>query len=189
MCKTSSPIDSARRLTYNWVSIALCVIIVHLTSTEVSTHYSAILEGAHCYFVVSSLKCEGKNSCHDLLPNPRRSTFVEHASETGHKIRTVEVTVSIILHEKNPRPPQKIGILEEIVIPKESEDMNMLNDVTIAKKNFHLPVLTNNERLSELLGGSSCWRCYSEDSSSLGQEIYGETTTDIIIQQKALHIR
>ena len=25
-----------------------------------------------CYFVVSSLKCEGKNGCHDLIPNPRR---------------------------------------------------------------------------------------------------------------------
>ena len=31
---------------------------------------SAILPGAHTYFVVSSFKCEGKNSCHDLIPNP-----------------------------------------------------------------------------------------------------------------------
>ena len=30
---------------------------------------SAILAGAH-YFAVS-FKCEGKNSCHDLIPNPR----------------------------------------------------------------------------------------------------------------------
>ena len=32
---------------------------------------SAILAGSHSYFVVSSFKCEGKNSCHDLTSNPR----------------------------------------------------------------------------------------------------------------------
>jgi hypothetical protein len=31
---------------------------------------SAILAGAHSYFVVS-FKCEGENSCYDLIPNPR----------------------------------------------------------------------------------------------------------------------
>ena len=31
---------------------------------------TAILAGAHSYFVVSPFKCEGKNSCHDLIPNP-----------------------------------------------------------------------------------------------------------------------
>jgi Cytochrome b subunit of the bc complex len=31
---------------------------------------SAILAGAHYYFVGSSFKCEWKNSCHDLIPNP-----------------------------------------------------------------------------------------------------------------------
>ena len=31
----------------------------------------AILAGTHSSFVVSSFKCEGKNSCHDLIPNPR----------------------------------------------------------------------------------------------------------------------
>ena len=31
---------------------------------------SAILAGAHSYFVVSSFKSEGKSSCHDLVPNP-----------------------------------------------------------------------------------------------------------------------
>ena len=30
----------------------------------------AILSGAHSYFVVSSFQCEGKNSYHDLIPNP-----------------------------------------------------------------------------------------------------------------------
>ena len=37
---------------------------------------SAILADAHSYFLVSSFKCEGKYSCHDLSPNPRR-LFVE----------------------------------------------------------------------------------------------------------------
>ena len=32
---------------------------------------SAILAGAHSYFVVSSFKCEGNNSSHDLIPSPR----------------------------------------------------------------------------------------------------------------------
>ena len=32
---------------------------------------TAILAGAHSYFVVSSFKCQGKNSCHDLIPNLR----------------------------------------------------------------------------------------------------------------------
>ena len=32
---------------------------------------SGILAGTHSYFVVSSFKCEGKNSCQDLIPNPR----------------------------------------------------------------------------------------------------------------------
>ena len=32
---------------------------------------SAILAGAHSYLVVSSFKCEGNNSCDDLIPNPR----------------------------------------------------------------------------------------------------------------------
>ena len=32
---------------------------------------SAILPGAHSYFVVSLFKYERKNSCHDLVPNPR----------------------------------------------------------------------------------------------------------------------
>ena len=31
---------------------------------------STILAGAYSYFVVSSFKCEGENSCHDLIPNP-----------------------------------------------------------------------------------------------------------------------
>ena len=34
---------------------------------------SIILAGAHSYFVVSSFKFEGKNSCHDLIHNPRLS--------------------------------------------------------------------------------------------------------------------
>ena len=32
---------------------------------------SAILAGVHSYFAVSSFKCEGDNSCHDLIPNSR----------------------------------------------------------------------------------------------------------------------
>ena len=31
---------------------------------------SAIVVGKHSYFVISSLKCEGKNCSHDLIPNP-----------------------------------------------------------------------------------------------------------------------
>ena len=33
-------------------------------------HTSAILACTHSYFVVSSFKCEGKNCCYDLIPNP-----------------------------------------------------------------------------------------------------------------------
>ena len=34
---------------------------------------SAILAGTHSYFEVSSFTCEGKLSCHDLIPNPRNN--------------------------------------------------------------------------------------------------------------------
>ena len=50
-------------LCYN--SRAHCPLLQCLRTT------SAILAGARSYFVVSSFKCEGKNSCHDLIPNPR----------------------------------------------------------------------------------------------------------------------
>ena len=48
-----------RTLCYN--SRAHCPLLQHLHTT------SAKLDGAHSYFVVS-FKCEGKNSCHDLIP-------------------------------------------------------------------------------------------------------------------------
>ena len=51
-----------RLLCYN--SRARCPLLQCLSTT------SAILAGAHSYFVVS-FKCEGKNSSHDLIPNPR----------------------------------------------------------------------------------------------------------------------
>ena len=47
-------------LCYN--STALCPLLQCLLTT------SAILAGAHSYFVVSSFKCERKNSCHNLIP-------------------------------------------------------------------------------------------------------------------------
>ena len=43
---------------------------------------SAILAVAHSYSVVSSFKYEGKNSCHDLIPNPRIDADKIH--EYGH---------------------------------------------------------------------------------------------------------
>ena len=51
-----------RHLYYN--SRALCPLLLFLGTK------SAILAGAYSYFVVSSLKCEGKNKCLDLFPNP-----------------------------------------------------------------------------------------------------------------------
>ena len=48
-------------LYYN--STALCPLLECLRTT------SAILAGAHSYFVVSSLKCKVKNSCQDLISN------------------------------------------------------------------------------------------------------------------------
>ena len=53
-----------RPLYYN--SRAYCPLLQCLCTT------SAILAGTHSYFVVSSFKCEGGNSCLDLIPNPRR---------------------------------------------------------------------------------------------------------------------
>ena len=63
-----SHIHSARHLTYNWVSIALCVITVDsLFSIVVSTYYKChtswrtlLFCGIINYFVVSSIKCEGE---------------------------------------------------------------------------------------------------------------------------------
>ena len=71
-----------RPLCYN--SRTHCLLLQYLCTT------SAILAGAHSYFVISSFKCEGKDSCHDLIPNPRiyaaeprqprrKSTYTNHA--------------------------------------------------------------------------------------------------------------
>ena len=49
-------------LCYN--SIDHCPLLQCLHTT------SAILAGANSYFVVSLFKCEGKNSCHDLISKP-----------------------------------------------------------------------------------------------------------------------
>ena len=49
---------------------------VHCPLLQCLCTTSAILAGAHSYFVVSSFKCEGKNSYHDLNPNPY--TFFLH---------------------------------------------------------------------------------------------------------------
>ena len=63
----------ALHLTYNWVPLcynsrAHCPLLQCLCTTR------AILAGANSYFVVSAFKCEGNNSCHDLIPNPRSSS-------------------------------------------------------------------------------------------------------------------
>ena len=51
-----------RPLFYN--SRAHCPLLQCLHTT------SPILAGVHSYFAVSSFKCEGENSWHDLIPNP-----------------------------------------------------------------------------------------------------------------------
>ena len=56
-----------RPLCYNR---AHCPLLLCLRTT------SAILSGAYSYFVVLSFKCEGTNSCHDLIPNPRKYGYV-----------------------------------------------------------------------------------------------------------------
>jgi hypothetical protein len=43
---------------------------VHCSLLQCPCPTSVILAGAHSYFVVSSFKCEWKNSCHDLIPKP-----------------------------------------------------------------------------------------------------------------------
>jgi hypothetical protein len=63
-------IHSARRLTYNWVSITLCVITVELTALYCSVYVLHANWRTLFFFMVSSFKCEGKNSCHYLIPNP-----------------------------------------------------------------------------------------------------------------------
>ena len=66
-------------------SIALCVVIVELTALYCSVRStSAILGGAHSYFVISSFKCEGKNSCHDIIPN-HNLVFKSNQSTTKSK--------------------------------------------------------------------------------------------------------
>ena len=57
------------------LSFALCVIIVELTALYCSVCILQ-LAGAHSYVVVSSCKCKGKNSCHDLIPNPHIYAYV-----------------------------------------------------------------------------------------------------------------
>ena len=69
----SSHISSARSLTYIRVSIAFCFFnsIAHCPLLQCLRTTSVILAGVHSYFVVSSFKFEGKNSCHGLIPKPR----------------------------------------------------------------------------------------------------------------------
>ena len=59
-----------------WISIQIVYKGSGTCGTEVMQNFffdvsiSAILAGVHSYFVVSSFKCEGNNSCHDLIHNP-----------------------------------------------------------------------------------------------------------------------
>ena len=57
-------------------SIALCVLTVEHS-------ISIILACAHFYFVVSTFKCEGKNSYHDLILNPRMKDEYEVSTSEG----------------------------------------------------------------------------------------------------------
>ena len=66
-----------RPLCYN--SRAHCPLLQCLRTT------SAILAGAHPYFVESSFKYEGNNSCYDLIPNPRTTS---HYSNNATLINT-----------------------------------------------------------------------------------------------------
>jgi hypothetical protein len=56
-------------LCYN--SRAHCSLLPCLCTT------GAILAGAHSYFVVSSFKCEEKDSWHDLIPNPHMKEVLQ----------------------------------------------------------------------------------------------------------------
>ena len=55
---------------------------------------SAILAGTHSYFVVS-FKCEGKNSCHDLIPNLciYKHTNKSDCSQINCKKKSVRATL------------------------------------------------------------------------------------------------
>ena len=64
----SSPIRSPWHLAYNRGSIALCYNSrAHCPLLQCLNTTSAILGGAHSYFVISSSKCEGKNSFHYFI--------------------------------------------------------------------------------------------------------------------------
>ena len=64
-----------RPLCYN--SRAHCPLMQCLRTT------SAKQTGAHSYFLVLSFKCEGKYSCHDLIPNPRTCIYIYIAERVG----------------------------------------------------------------------------------------------------------
>jgi hypothetical protein len=40
---------------------------------HIPSYFTFPIAGVHSYFVVSSFKCEGKNRCHDLIPNPHKN--------------------------------------------------------------------------------------------------------------------
>ena len=65
LVESQSHIHSGQRLTYNWVSIALCVTTVEFTVLYFSVYVLHIL--ILCYH----LNVRGKNSCHDSIPNAR----------------------------------------------------------------------------------------------------------------------
>ena len=81
---------------------------VHITS--------ALLAGAHSYFVVWSFKCEWKNSCHDLMTNPHSNMeclsviFVLNSSLLRALFRVGLLSVACFRHDRVQVLVQEINI-------------------------------------------------------------------------------
>ena len=100
-----------RPLCYN--SRAHCPLLQCLRTT------SAILAGAHSYFVVSSFKCEGNNSHHDLIPNPllqclRTSSAILAGAHSYFVVSSFKCEGNNSCHDLIPNHRRKIiGVLNE----------------------------------------------------------------------------
>ena len=66
----SIPICTTLDLQLSFYRPLCCINRAHRPILQCLLSTSAILAGADCYFMISSFKCEEKNSCHDFKPNP-----------------------------------------------------------------------------------------------------------------------
>ena len=89
-------IDLAKCCPLGYNSRGHCLLLQYLHTT------STILAGAQFYFVVSSFKCEGKNSCHDLIPNPAiYGPFISILKHTVVLVHWIKIRYRVEMQCKN----------------------------------------------------------------------------------------